>query len=403
MNQDNLKTKIHYGEYSLTQWVKLILTKNIILPDYQRYFVWDRNAVKDFIDSLKKGYYIPPVTIGSILINDIPCNIIIDGQQRLTSLLLAYLNIFPHEQNNGIPLGYASEDKNDDEVDSEYDSRDFLIDWTFRKLTSLGSTKENILRKIGSEYNDLGDMADGLDYDNTYLGFSYIVPQSSDNDAQNKYYSSVFRNINIQGKVLSSQESRKSLYYLQASYAKIFDPDFCKYITIRTANKKDYGILDFVRYLSLLSEYDKNGKNANIVAKKYYGKMEGYYEKYIYDCVQCDNNKFKIIDNSYVDKIDKLSEIIDKWRWKDMRYNTIIKMDLHFFGLIYNVVFLDKGDELLSKENEFILKIDNCVDAIYMRYKKAKDNHMNSPSAFKYLRTRIKDSINLYSALLKNE
>ena len=36
----NKNNKVYYGEYSLDRWIKLVLTKKIVLPPYQRYFVW---------------------------------------------------------------------------------------------------------------------------------------------------------------------------------------------------------------------------------------------------------------------------------------------------------------------------------------------------------------------------
>ena len=38
--------RVYYGEYTLKHWLDLMLKKNIVLPEYQRYFVWDENRVK---------------------------------------------------------------------------------------------------------------------------------------------------------------------------------------------------------------------------------------------------------------------------------------------------------------------------------------------------------------------
>lgn len=35
-----MDNKVYYGEYSLDHWIKLILKKDIVLPDYQRNFTW---------------------------------------------------------------------------------------------------------------------------------------------------------------------------------------------------------------------------------------------------------------------------------------------------------------------------------------------------------------------------
>ena len=87
--------RVYYGEYTLKHWLDLILKKNIVLPEYQRYFVWDENRVKTLIETFNRNQFVPPITIGAYTKGNTVQNLIIDGQQRLTSLLLACLNIFP--------------------------------------------------------------------------------------------------------------------------------------------------------------------------------------------------------------------------------------------------------------------------------------------------------------------
>lgn len=87
-----MNSKVYYGEYSLRHWIDLILSGNVTLPEYQRSFVWQEDAVKDFIESLRRKEFIPPVILGNFENKN---NYIIDGQQRLTSLLLAYLGKMP--------------------------------------------------------------------------------------------------------------------------------------------------------------------------------------------------------------------------------------------------------------------------------------------------------------------
>ena len=93
-----MNNRVYYGEYSLAYWIELILTKKIVLPKYQRHFVWEPSDVREFVDSLKEKRFVPPVTIGSFSKNGVKQNLIIDGQQRLTSVLLAYLEIFPDKE-----------------------------------------------------------------------------------------------------------------------------------------------------------------------------------------------------------------------------------------------------------------------------------------------------------------
>ena len=61
-----MKTKIYYGEYSLFHWLELILSRDIILPSYQRRFVWDEQ-VKFLINSFSENNFVPPITIGKLL------------------------------------------------------------------------------------------------------------------------------------------------------------------------------------------------------------------------------------------------------------------------------------------------------------------------------------------------
>ncbi len=55
----------YYGEYSLRYWVQLLLKKDIVLPKFQRPFVWEQEKVNSFISSLKTNHFVPPVVIGN--------------------------------------------------------------------------------------------------------------------------------------------------------------------------------------------------------------------------------------------------------------------------------------------------------------------------------------------------
>ena len=93
-----MDNKVYYGEYSLEYWIELIMKGNIVLPEYQRSFAWSDDKRKALIESLKNNEFIPPIIIGSFKIDEIRQNILIDGQQRLTSILLSYLGYFPDKE-----------------------------------------------------------------------------------------------------------------------------------------------------------------------------------------------------------------------------------------------------------------------------------------------------------------
>ena len=77
-----------YGEYTLLHWIELILQKNIVLPEYQRSFVWKKEQVETFLKKLKKGIFVPPVIIGSLEYTDSNENMILDGQRRFLYCLV---------------------------------------------------------------------------------------------------------------------------------------------------------------------------------------------------------------------------------------------------------------------------------------------------------------------------
>lgn len=94
-----MENKVYYGEYTLKHWINMMLTGNIVLPDYQRHFVWRKKDVKRLLQSLSEGQFVQPVTIALYNDGTTKQNLILDGQQRLTSLLLAYLGYFPNKRN----------------------------------------------------------------------------------------------------------------------------------------------------------------------------------------------------------------------------------------------------------------------------------------------------------------
>lgn len=96
-----MNNKVFYGEYTLKLWIDMMLSDNIVLSDYQRHFVWRERDVKRLIQSLKDGQFVQPVTVALYDAGITQQNLILDGQQRLTSLLLAYLGYFPDKKKRG--------------------------------------------------------------------------------------------------------------------------------------------------------------------------------------------------------------------------------------------------------------------------------------------------------------
>lgn len=394
-----MERKIFYGEYTLRHWLDLILKRNIVLPAYQRHFVWSKESVEKFLIQLKEGLFVPPVILGSFKKNVTNENIILDGQQRLTSVLLGYLGIYPKFEEFKEPVEPLFRDGEADDLDEGVEE---VIAWTFNQMLHdrhVYLEKTEILRHLDmAKYENLKaeSVLEEWDLTKIDLGFSYIVPSTNDEVAQQRFYSAVFRNINQQGVGLSGQESRKALYYLDSELVPLFEAhcyDNAKVIQDNTP--KGY---DFVRSLAFLSQYKHQNSDSKIARKCYrQEQLEQQYEDYINAVVEDRESsrfgKFSTIIGkaSIAPRLQVLTRYVEALGL-GRQYASIIDADVYNFGLIYQVVI--NGNSLKEdKFDELKRLIDAKIDAF-----KGIEAHKRSPGKVTYLRNRIKDSITIYSS-----
>lgn len=387
--------RVYYGEYSLAYWIQMILKGNIVLPEYQRTFVWNKDDYTNLIDSFKEKQFIPPVTIGAYKTTNGQDNLIIDGQQRLTSVFLAYIERFPKKEAG---TGNIENLVNENDDDSDDDEQENMIEWTFKDLLAKGNNKGEIIAKCPQEKYEILDHLDDDFFNKNFLGFAYIVPSTSTEEEQQKFFSTLFRNINIRGKSLYVLESRASLYFLNHQLKEWFNPEFCKEISSSIVDKSRKSSMDFVRYVALLSQYKKKGSERGI-GYGYASKMENYYETYIYSVV---GNKDSIIfgkfsdiftDKNYKPYLDEIDRLITELNYR-RRFQSIIDLDLYFFGLIYFTAF-EKRVLDTSRKDALEEELKNAINDI-----KGNGLHTKSPACLKYLRERIFKSIEIYQKYL---
>lgn len=393
-----MENRVYYGEYSLAYWLELILSRKIALPVYQRHFVWDEEKLGALLCSIKEKRFIPPVTIGMFTdANGQKHYYIIDGQQRLTSILLAYLDIFPDKEGfraHLTALANGTEILPEDGIDP-YDN---VLEWNFHTLTEKGKNKADILSHL--EQNNYKTLNLGISPDfwsNHFLGFSYIVPASPSSSDQQKYYTKVFREINVQGEKLLPMESRRSLYFLNNELEGYFEPAFASgYIVKLTAVKQQ---MDFVRYLCLLSAYAKH-QQVRKVARSYGYRMEEYIEDYVYSVVEDEYEelfgKFDSLfaNRNYYADMERLEQtVLDLNLPKE--YPSIINMDMYFFGLIYYVLLKHKSVDC-TRKSQLKQRLDHKI-----RELKATDKHAQAPAQLQYMRMRIEESLSIYHSYLQ--
>lgn len=387
-----MKNRVHYGEFTLDYWVEQIISGNIELPEYQRSFVWNTDQIKSLINSIGKDLYVPPITIGKLGNK----NIIIDGQQRLTSIVLAYFNIVPTERKFRRTVKVPGETA-DDEIEEEH-----YFEWTVKLLQDLGhniaTVKENLI--ANNDYEPLGiHWVNDEFLKKHYLGFSYIIPnEASTEEQRHTFFSTIFRNVNISGTPLLKAESRKSLYYLKPIFVPFFDPEFAKTILVKQFNN-DPQPLDFLRQLALVFDYAKNNDSKQVM-KGYKSKSEQYYELFMSDMVNQDidaeKSRFKKLED--VMPLNKIGETMkflkDEVAKLDIpkEYSSIIEVDLFMIGLIYWTLIRHKH---MKGEEESIANLKTAINNKIREYKE-DPSHSRSPSTLKYLRSRIQSSIDIY-------
>ncbi len=393
------ENKVFYGEYSLKHWIDLILKKDIEIPEYQRSFVWEKKDIQEFIKSIEDGNFVPPVTIGHIIENEQHKNIIIDGQQRLTSIFLAYLGYFPEEKSNSIEETTTDEDDVNLDLDlANQEVEKKGIKWTLKELTSLGKNISEIKREIPSNYKpfNINTEINEEFLKKNFLGFSYIVPHKKTDIS--KYFSTVFRNINSKGTPLSRLESRESLYYLDKDLTNLFSPNFMDEFSVN--NNK----IDFVRILAFLSQYKNNEESTNRLARGYTRNgrgFESYYEDYVYHITQKNTEIFGdligLIGNN--EEIKRRLEIL-KLRLHELEipreYPSIIYQDLVMFGLVYKILFKNEPINIKIRTNLQETKIKEKAVEIGQDPKLTK-----SPNTLARIKERIKTSIDIYNEVFE--
>lgn len=171
----NLFNLSSYGvDYPIESLVNKMKKKNFYIPDFQRKFVWSKNQSSRFVESLLLGLPVPGIfvfkeeTTGK--------HLVIDGQQRLKTLMFFYKGIF------------GEDDK----------------EKTAFKLTGLSSEWNGLTYETLKEEDRLR-LDDGVIH-------TIVFKQDAPADNMDSVYE-VFERINTGGMKLSPQEIRHCVSY----------------------------------------------------------------------------------------------------------------------------------------------------------------------------------------------
>lgn len=385
----------YMGAYSLKTWIRKILEKGIELPPYQRDFTWDLENAKKLKKSLEKGYYIPPVTLAKYDNK----TYLLDGQQRLTSIICLYLGMWP---------------RNEIDIQDE-DDEDFSSKFTFKILQDLklGNVK-NLLEKPDEFREIIFTKSNALEekqelkignINNIFLPYCSIVPNfnKEENKEEKDFFAETFKGINTSGKALTDRELRRTTFWLYENIEKDiytkgikeFEEELKKIKTFQDNN-------DFLAYLAIICDFESRG----------YAAMKGYnrrekFDGYIVDFLLCCGKKEynEIWTKENIERIKnnqgRFEEgkvyFLDFFNKKlKSKENNITYQDMYLFSFAYYIYFTKKEaneeaitnllDSVRNYTNDYLDKINKDANE--------KEKYSKQPNALKRIRERLLEAYN---------
>lgn len=448
------KTRTYYGEYTLKHWIDLMLSGNIVLPEYQRSFAWDEGDVKKLISSLSRGAFVPPITIA----HDSGANTILDGQQRLTSLLLTCLNCFPKKDAFRL-VRQAPAVEEEDSSATNGNGKNIPLEWTFHSLipkSSKPTSKVSLMalrdcvssdqdhyKKLyeAAEFSLNADGALPEFYFSHYIGFTYIIYEENtpvvDNDSPQmmnagRYFAELFRSINYTGKSLTPEESRRALYFRNPEFISFFADTYlgerdALLSGLRVKINGEVCHIDWVRYLAILTAYQVNPKQP-LRGYSSLAAREDFYADYVSWVVglEQDNNPDKFGNKNLPNK-DLFEGDPPRWKERyawlkedfaivaqaidDKCFPSLVDADYWLFGLVNLVLFcgkrLDRSrwDALKEKVKAAIAEVKTPAKGAETKGQTGvvRTPHLKGLNQLSYTYERLHKSIEYYNECVNIE
>lgn len=226
-----------YGaDYDVDGLVKRLKRGDIFIPPFQRDFVWNQAEASRLIESLLLGLPVPGVFLAKE--GDSNKLSVIDGQQRLKSLLFFYEGFFNPKEGD-----------------------------TRKRVFRL----KNVQNKFeGKTYKELED-EDRIKLDDSIIHATIIKQESPDNDNTSIYH--VFERLNTGGRKLTPQEIRSAIYIgkLNTLISKLNDyPSWRELFGKKNNRLKDQEMI--LRFLAMYTSLDNYSKPLKDFLNKFNGK-----------------------------------------------------------------------------------------------------------------------------------
>lgn len=257
------------SDYTLSVLFKMWNDNDITIPDFQRSFVWSINQSSLLIESFLIGLPVPPIFL---YIDNVNKNLVVDGQQRLLSIVYFLEGFFGPENEKGKRQIFRLTGLNEK---SPYSNK------KFRELSASDQRKleNSVLRAIN-------------------------IRQLSPDDENTSIYH-IFERLNTGGTPLTEQEIRNVVFrgtFFNKLKTLNTDENWRKILGKKLPDKHQKDIELLLRLFSLsnfLSEYEKPMKE---FLNKYAGKFKNSESKIVFHYIENFQKAAKIIANKLGDR-----------------------------------------------------------------------------------------------------
>ncbi len=336
---DLLNTKISYKTkvMDIESVLNALKRGDYILPKYQRKYVWEKAQASNLILSLIKNIPIPPLYL--YYDNNTKKYVVLDGQQRITTVFMYYNSIFYKSKNGREKIDFRDVSRMLDEVEYLIGKKEFAQeDSTTKEIKRIDDKINLIYKDIESKYNvskttfnlELGEYQKDITFSNFDEKAKRILRRKDlevvfvecEDKKSDKAYSEIFKLLNSAGKELSSQEIRNGVYYNNTLYDKIYElnkgnPVWRKIYGAESLICKDFEYL--LRFLALdyYTKYDESIDAFEIKFDKtfsYSNIIDSYSEKFN-----------RVLGENGSDKIEEAENAVGKLRLFFEKFNDIDK------------------------------------------------------------------------------
>ena len=141
---EEIKVVTRGVDFSVRELRTLITEKELVVPEFQRELVWDPRRKSRFIESILLGYPIPGMFFTDL---DKGKMMIIDGQQRINTLVEFLRNEFKILNRNDINPKWRGKNYRDIDEDSQRKLRSSNIRASVFQILSEKEEEKNIFKK----------------------------------------------------------------------------------------------------------------------------------------------------------------------------------------------------------------------------------------------------------------